>query len=310
VISFRVILDEHHSLRRCFLAEGIHKGASNRAPLWIPSAEKHPCRKFFSSRMTQRKIACNLYGNYANFKVIEVKKDRERYMSIHNKTRQFSKMLGAGLLVIASLCSTANAASEKLRLDPDELASKARTLNPEVMKLAVKAYHNAYKEGLVRKPYLVVIDYSKPSHKKRMWVFDLYEEEVVYKLHVTHGVNSGNRMATRFSNRLGSLQTSLGTFVTQNTYDGRNGYSLRLQGLEPGINDMAKRRGIVIHGANYASQDYLARNGKLGRSWGCPAIDTEYNAEVIELLEHGSVIFAYYPDEMWLASQEESKRDA
>lgn len=191
--------------------------------------------------------------------------------------------------------------SVAIHLDHKALSRKVRSIDSDVLELAMNAYREAYKEGRVKKPYLVVIDYSKPSHKKRMWILDLNKNKSLYHLHVTHGINSGKVRPKKFSNKNGSLQTSLGVFVTENTYDGRNGYSLRLEGLDHGINHNAKRRGIVMHGAHYASEDFLEKNGELGRSWGCPAIDHEVNAEVIELLEHGSVVFSYYPDRKWLS---------
>lgn len=220
---------------------------------------------------------------------------------------QITKNLIAGTLLFSTLLTAAYAEKLKIRLDADAvetLSEEAETINPQVLDLALKAFKNVSAEGYVRKPYLVVIDYSVPSYEKRMWIFDLEEQEVLYKLHVTHGVNTGNIDATEFSNKVGSLQSSLGVFVTQNPYMGRNGYSLRLQGLEPGINHNAKKRGIVIHGAHYASADFVKKNGRLGRSWGCPAIDAKVNADVIKLIKHGSVVFSYYPDKTWLASSE------
>lgn len=210
-----------------------------------------------------------------------------------------------GLLCAAVFTTSAIAEGVQVKLDAKKLERKAKNLNPVVLSIALDAYRNALKEGHVTKPYLAVIDFSKPASQKRMWIFDLQRNQKLYELHVTHGLNTGNKhKAFRFSNQVGSLQSSLGLFVTKNLYEGRQGYSLRLEGLEPGINDNAMRRGIVIHGADYASNDFLRKTGTLGRSWGCPAIDEELNAEVIELLEGGSVLFAFYPDHRWLASAE------
>lgn len=214
------------------------------------------------------------------------------------RVRAFFSIL---ILFFASFSVVAESEYMSIHLDHRALHKKARNLDSDVLELAVSGYRKAYKEGHAKKPYLVVIDYSEPSYKKRMWIFDLHKNELLYNLHVTHGVNTGKVHSRKFSNRNGSLQTSLGLFVTENTYDGRNGYSLRLEGLDHGINHNAKRRGIVMHGADYASEDFLKRNGKLGRSWGCPAIGDEVNAEVIELLEHGSVVLSYYPHRKWLS---------
>ncbi|MFI4955323.1 MAG: murein L,D-transpeptidase catalytic domain family protein [Gammaproteobacteria bacterium] len=210
-----------------------------------------------------------------------------------------------GFLLSAVFATSAVAEGLQVNLNPNKLERKAKNLNPVVLSIALDAYRDALKDGHVTKPYLAIIDFSKPSNQRRMWIFDLQRQQKLYELHVTHGLNTGNNMqAFQFSNRVGSLQSSLGVFVTKNLYDGRQGYSLRLEGLEPGINDNAMRRGIVIHGADYASRDYLQKTGRLGRSWGCPAIDDELNAEVIELLENGSVVFAFYPDRQWLVSAE------
>jgi len=196
-------------------------------------------------------------------------------------------------LLIVFYTWDAQANTSALGLDPQKLILQATELKPEALILAIRAYQNAAERGYVKKPYLTVIDYSKPSSQKRLWIFDLQQQKVLYELHVTHGKNSGLQMATAFSNTLNSLQTSLGAFVTEETYNGRNGYSLRLDGLEPGVNDNAKIRGIVIHGAPYASEHFAQQYGRLGLSWGCPAIDNAINAEVIELLKEGSVVYSY-----------------
>ncbi|MGL6260106.1 murein L,D-transpeptidase catalytic domain family protein [Vibrio sp. WXL103] len=143
-----------------------------------------------------------------------------------------------------------------------------------------------------RKPLLTIIDYSRPSTEKRFFVIDLDKNELVYNTYVSHGVNSGGKNATRFSNVVNSRKTSLGAFLTDDTYYGSNGYSLRLDGLNQGINDRARERYIVIHGADYATESFIQRNGYLGRSWGCPALPPELTREIIDLIKDGSVIYA------------------
>ena len=139
--------------------------------------------------------------------------------------------------------------------------------------MALNAASCAVKTGAVEAPAtLTVIDYSKPSTERRLWVFDLKSRELVYEELVAHGQGSGANMATQFSNAPDTHQTSLGLFVTDNTYVGKNGYSLRLDGLDKGVNDRARERAIVMHGAPYVSQEFVKANGRLGRSWGCPAI--------------------------------------
>jgi len=198
-------------------------------------------------------------------------------------------------LIFAPIMTHAD--TEILSFNPpaEELLSKANGLDPIAMQLALDAYNSATERGLVKKPYLTIIDYSKPSTEKRLWIFDLTQKKMLYELHVTHGKNSGQNIASKFSNKMNSLQTSLGTFITENTYQGRNGYSLRLEGLDRGVNDNAKKRGIVIHGASYATADYIKKRGRLGLSWGCPAIDKAVNEKVITLIKNGSVVFAYHP---------------
>ncbi|UTV28857.1 murein L,D-transpeptidase catalytic domain family protein [Photobacterium atrarenae] len=157
-----------------------------------------------------------------------------------------------------------------------------------------KEGYNAYYQAKGRKKQiLTIIDYSKPSTEKRFFVIDLHQNKLIYRTYVSHGVNSGGRKATRFSNRVNSRQTSLGTFLTDTTYYGGNGYSLKLDGLTRGINDNARRRYIVVHGAKYATESFIKRHGYLGRSWGCPALPTGLSRQIIDTIKGGSVIYAH-----------------
>ncbi|HEX7808531.1 MAG TPA: murein L,D-transpeptidase catalytic domain family protein, partial [Thermoanaerobaculia bacterium] len=126
--------------------------------------------------------------------------------------------------------------------------------------------------------------------------------KLLFRELVAHGKNSGGNLANFFSNSPGSLATSLGLFVTADTYVGSNGYSLRLKGLEEGINDMAMDRAIVMHGAPYVSRAAIRALGRLGRSWGCPAVRSEVARKIIDTVRGGSPVFAYYPDKNWLSS--------
>jgi hypothetical protein len=180
------------------------------------------------------------------------------------------------------------------------LASRTQNLDPKIVQLALSAHQEAKSQGLVSRPILTVIDYSKKSIEKRLWVFDLSRNKLIFETYVTHGVKSGQTQATRFSNVDGSLQTSLGVFTTGETYHGSHGYSLRMDGLEKGINHNARKRAIVIHGANYATENYIKRKGTLGLSWGCPAVDPSISRRLIDTIKNGSLIFAYYPDRRWL----------
>lgn len=181
------------------------------------------------------------------------------------------------------------------------LSQKAPTLNKGVLKTALTAYQKAMEKGAVKKPVLTVIDYSLPSSKQRMWIFDLKKERLLYNTYVAHGRNSGLDVPRHFSNKPSSKATSLGTYVTRDTYYGSKGYSLNLQGLEKGINDNAYNRRVVMHGAWYVEPSFIKKAGRAGRSWGCPSIAKTLARPVINAIKGGSVIFAYYPDKKYLS---------
>ncbi len=159
-------------------------------------------------------------------------------------------------------------------------------------KLFNEAYHAYENTKNRKKSVLTIIDYSKPSTEKRFYVVDLDKKELIYKTYVSHGVNSGKKKATAFSNVVNSRKTSLGTFLTDTTYYGSNGYSLRLDGLTSGLNDKARERYIVVHGAKYANPSFIEKNGYLGRSWGCPALPEHLTRDIIDTIKGGSVIYA------------------
>lgn len=180
------------------------------------------------------------------------------------------------------------------------LAPKA---DPKVLALALEATTCAAASGAIATPRrLAVIDYSRPSTEPRLWVFDLREQRLLYAEHVAHGRNSGENFANAFSNRESSLQSSLGLFTTAERYTGSNGISLRMDGLEPGINDRARARAIVMHGAPYVNPEMAQRQGRLGRSFGCPAVRPAVADDMIDTLKDGQLLFAYYPDQQWLAN--------
>lgn len=181
-----------------------------------------------------------------------------------------------------------------------DLAAAAPRADRRVIALALEARSCAGVASTAER--LAVIDYTRPSTEPRLWVFDLDERELLYAEHVAHGSGSGDNYADSFSNLPGSHQSSLGLFVTAETYYGRNGYSLRMDGLEPGINDRARARDIVMHGADYVNPAAGQSFGRLGRSWGCPAVRPEVAREIIDLLSGGQLLFAYYPDDEWLAA--------
>jgi hypothetical protein len=185
------------------------------------------------------------------------------------------------------------------------LSIEADGLNPQVLRLALSAVACGIRSGdLDAPPTLTIIDYSKPSTEPRLWVFDMGTGELLFHELVAHGRNTGENMAVHFSDELNSRQSSLGLFRTANTYVGSNGYSLRLDGLEPGFNGHARERAIVMHGASYVNEELAEANGRIGRSWGCPALRTAVARQVIDTIRGGGVIFAYYPDSDWLAESQ------
>ena len=156
------------------------------------------------------------------------------------------------------------------------------------------------KKILLNKNVISIIDFTKPSTQKRLFVLDLKTNKILYNTYVAHGQASGQEYATHFSNTPESLQSSLGFYKTANTYDGKNGFSLVLKGLEKGVNDLAEERSIVMHGAPYVSQNYINETGALGRSWGCPAVAENLAKPIIEKIKLGSCLFVYSANKNYL----------
>jgi hypothetical protein len=193
------------------------------------------------------------------------------------------RMIALILLILPSFCFAA-----------------PQNIDPKVYQLAMKAYHRVKQQGKVKKPIITIIDYSLPSTQPRLWVIDTLKNKVMFHTHVAHGSGSGDNHAAKFSDIPGSNQTSLGVFITGSTYQGKHGTSLTMHGLEKGINGNALQRRIVIHSANYVSDHMIKTRGRLGRSWGCPALNEKVAQPIIQSIKNGSVIFAYYPDQKWL----------
>ena len=182
-----------------------------------------------------------------------------------------------------------------------ELRRLAPQADPGVLALALAARTCAVDSGEVAAgSRLAVIDYSLPSTERRLWVFEMDAPALLHHEYVAHGQGSGGNMATSFSNKDGSHQTSLGLFRTAETYVGGNGYSLRLDGLEPGINDNARSRAIVVHGAWYVDPVFAAKQGRLGRSHGCPALSQDVARVVIDDLKQDNLLFSYADNAAWL----------
>ena len=181
---------------------------------------------------------------------------------------------------------------------PGRLLSAAPGLDPVVLEAALARAACARAEGALpadAPPVLAVIDYSLPSTDARLWVFDLEAGALLFHERVAHGQGTGEDLAVAFSNRPNSHQSSLGLFRGGEVYTGQHGTSLRLYGLDPGVNDRAAERAIVVHGAPYVSEDFITRNGRLGRSWGCPAVSTEVAPALVQTLAGGAVLYAWHP---------------
>ena len=207
--------------------------------------------------------------------------------------KRFSGLLVALLLVPAC--------APKVKRPPLVSAvPRAEWPRPEVMDLAERAWRCGRASGEFDSPMLTVIDFSLPSTERRLWVIDMMNRRVLEHELVAHGEGSGGNNAVAFSNRVGSNQSSLGLFRTEDTYQGGSGYSLRLTGLEPGVNDRAMERKIVVHGADYVDPAVIPELGRLGRSHGCPALPRAAARSVIDMIKGGSALFAYYPDQQWL----------
>lgn len=224
------------------------------------------------------------------------------------KAKQYFVLLFTGMALMFSASSKASLVSNlfsvtrtnsSIEQQVKELSNQSN-IDPKVLRLALLAYQNAQKKGLNPKSIITIIDYSKPSTEKRLWVIDLSRHVVAFNTLVAHGQGSGNNFTTYFSNNSGSHASSIGVFLTGNTYTGGNGYSLTLHGLEKEFNDHAFERRVVFHGAEYVNENIAKRYGRIGRSWGCPALDRRIAAQVINYIKKGSLVFAYYPDRKWL----------
>ena len=210
------------------------------------------------------------------------------------------RRLGLAAVCMGMLANPLSAAPRQQDRQVDTLAAQAPQLNRKILQHAVSAMRCAINNGALPAQRLAIIDFSRPSTERRLWIFDLRSNRLVLSDLVAHGQKSGENLATRFSNVEGSNQSSLGLFRTQESYIGKHGYSLRMDGLEPGINDRARERAIVIHGAPYVSPEAAQAQGRLGRSLGCPAVRPQVARQLIDSIRDGTFVFAYYPDKDWL----------
>lgn len=172
----------------------------------------------------------------------------------------------------------------------------------DLFSYAMKGYEYLTKiNKIANKSFITIIDFSKPSSEKRLFVIDTETGNVVFKTLVAHGRNSGKEYANSFSNAASSFASSLGFYTTSDIYKGKHGISLRLNGCEKGFNDKAYKRAVVMHGADYVSESFIEQNGFLGRSHGCPAVPTAVSKKIIDTIKDGSCLFIYAPSKRYLS---------
>jgi len=201
-----------------------------------------------------------------------------------------NELIPTGISAVLDITAKASLLYEQLGLDE-------KGLSKEAFEFAYKGYESLLEKKMLHQPkYLTICDFSQSAKQKRLYIIDMASDKVLMNTYVAHGHNSGGEYATRFSNRPSSKQSSLGFYVTKNTYRGENGLSLRVEGLEPGINDKAYRRAIVIHGADYIG------NGSTGRSYGCPAVPLKETKTIINMIKNGTCLFIYHTQKKYLHS--------
>ena len=218
-----------------------------------------------------------------------------------NKTEKFSPIQTQEKVLTIEPTSTATYAEEIYTALGFENINQ---LQSEVFYKAFLGFTNLKKEGKLDEDshLLTICDFSLSSAQKRLWVIDLNEKKVIFNSLVAHGKNTGEEFAQKFSNTESSYQSSLGFYITEATYNGSNGYSLKLLGMDSGYNDAALQRAIVMHGADYVSEDFIKNQKRLGRSWGCPAVPRALAEPIINTIKGKNCLFIYYPDTQYLTS--------
>lgn len=217
------------------------------------------------------------------------------HTAVSAKSTKMSAARAAKRAEMRMILATATIVYEEMDLVDSGLSRKA-------FESAFTGYYKLKKKGLLRNTNILSIcDFSQSSSNQRLYVIDMRNRRLLYRTFVAHGINSGSSFASSFSNRMESCKSSLGFYVTSTVYNGSNGLSLRIDGLDKGFNDNARKRAIVIHGAGYVSQRILQKYGVMGTTFGCPAIPTEMTSQIIPVVKNGSCFFIYYPSKKYLA---------
>lgn len=220
------------------------------------------------------------------------------WLPLHNQKNNETSSLSTSLLT-NSLKD--NSPKDEITSLYESLNLHQKGLSKKAFEYACKGYRFLLKKQMISKQeYLTICDLSQSSNNKRLYLVDMANKEIVLNTYVAHGRNSGGEYATRFSNKLKSLQSSIGFYITKNTYYGEHGLSLKITGLEAGYNDKADRRSIVVHGADYIGDSWLKKSTYMGRSYGCPAIPEKESDYLINTIKNGSCLFIYHPSKNYL----------
>lgn len=213
------------------------------------------------------------------------------------------KLLLFSLLILFSTQAFNNKTSNPIEGWKNSVATLSSKFNISIDALqnAVKVYQQLKLSGqLNNQQFLTIADFSKPSSEKRLFIINMEKMELVFHSLVAHGRNSGKQMAEKFSNKMESYQSSIGFFITGNIYKGKHGMSLQLEGIEAGINDKAKQRAIVVHGADYVNEALIKKQGYIGRSLGCPAVPQNQVKDIIQTIKGSSLFYIHAPDKSYL----------
>lgn len=205
------------------------------------------------------------------------------------------KLIAQGNLLINEIPSVAMPLSDIKEM----LHQEAPSLKEPVINKVLTTLKCAMEYNVDRNNILTIIDYSLPSNEKRLWVFDLNDKKLLFNTYVSHGIKSGTLFTSNFSNKFNSKASSMGVYKTEKAYYGREGLSLRLDGLDVTFNDNASNRSVVMHGGWYVDEQFIKRYGRPGRSWGCPALPLDLYQSIINTIKNSSLMVAYYPSENW-----------
>lgn len=224
------------------------------------------------------------------------------------------------IAILASICCSAQATNSfapllsqntspfcsKPQIEPSDelreiLQHEANTLSPAVLNKVMGVLKCVNQYHIDHNNIVTIVDYSLPANQKRLWVFDLEDKKLLFHTYVSHGIKSGALLSTWFSNKYNSKTSSIGVYKTQKTYYGRDGLSLRLDGLDSGFNSNASNRSIVMHGGWYVEENFIKKYGRSGRSWGCPAVPLDLAKPIINTIKDNSLLIAYYPSDDWFA---------